>query len=102
MYIIVKGNTSAYYIRSLQFKVTNNEAKYEAMLVGLAITRALGANELNMKANSQVMVSQIMGEYLAKGEKFKDTCSRYTKGETISATSKSATFFVKTIGSLIN
>lgn len=53
------------------FKVTNNEAEYEAILARLTIVETLGTREVNIKADSQVVVGQVTGEYLAKSEKLK-------------------------------
>ena len=36
----------------LKFPITNNEAEYEALLVGLRIARALGAQQIMLKSDS--------------------------------------------------
>lgn len=66
MYVVLEDNIEAYYAIRLEFQVTNNEVRYEALLVGLAIVRASGESEVDMKTYSQVVVGQIIGEYLAK------------------------------------
>lgn len=40
----------------LAFKVTNNEAEYEALLAGLTIAISLGATKVEVKADSQVVI----------------------------------------------
>lgn len=41
----------------LLFKMTNNEAEYEALIARLSIARALGATKVEIKVNSQVVVN---------------------------------------------
>uniref|UniRef100_A0A2N9ES18 Uncharacterized protein n=1 Tax=Fagus sylvatica TaxID=28930 RepID=A0A2N9ES18_FAGSY len=50
----------------LQYTTTNNEAEYEALLVGLKATKTLGATELNVHSDSQLVVGQVNGDYKAK------------------------------------
>ena len=50
------------------FKATNNQVKYEALLVGLRVCIALGADELEICSDSQVMVNQVLDEYQARDE----------------------------------
>ena len=50
----------------LKFPVTNNEAKYEAILTGLRIARALGGENIMLKSDSQLVIGQVRGEYEAK------------------------------------
>ena len=47
----------------LDFATTNNEAKYEALVVGLDLAKAAGAENMIMHCDSQVMTSQINGDY---------------------------------------
>jgi ribonuclease HI len=65
-----RGEELAYAIR-IGFKTTNNEAKYEAVLAGLEIARELGAEDVEVRSGSQVIVCQIQGEYEVKGEHMK-------------------------------
>ncbi|XP_040996107.1 uncharacterized protein LOC121242287 [Juglans microcarpa x Juglans regia] len=69
VYIVTSEGKELYHTVRLEFKVTNNEAEYEAVLAVLAITRVLGGEEVEMKAKSQVVVGQITWEYLARGSK---------------------------------
>ena len=52
----------------LQFSTTNNEAKYEAVLLGLDLAKAAGAKVAIIHYDSQVMVGYINGDYKEKGE----------------------------------
>ncbi|XP_025628675.1 uncharacterized protein [Arachis hypogaea] len=45
------------------FPVSNNQAKYEALLAGLALAREVGAKILEVNTDSQVVSSQINGDY---------------------------------------
>uniref|UniRef100_A0A2N9HQX3 Uncharacterized protein n=1 Tax=Fagus sylvatica TaxID=28930 RepID=A0A2N9HQX3_FAGSY len=50
----------------LQYPTTNNEAEYEALLVGLKTAKILGATELDIRSDSQLVVGQVNGDYEAK------------------------------------
>ena len=50
----------------LQYPTTNNEAEYEALLTGLKMAKILGAAELDVLSNSQLVVGQVNGDYEAK------------------------------------
>uniref|UniRef100_A0A2N9GP47 Uncharacterized protein n=1 Tax=Fagus sylvatica TaxID=28930 RepID=A0A2N9GP47_FAGSY len=50
----------------LQYPTTNNEAEYEALLLGLNTARILGATELDVHSDSQLVVGQVNGDYEAK------------------------------------
>ncbi|KAK0596580.1 hypothetical protein LWI29_016986 [Acer saccharum] len=50
------------------FKATNNQAEYEALLAGLRVCIALGADELEIYSDSQVVVNQVLDEYQAREE----------------------------------
>ena len=50
----------------LQYPTTNNEAEYEALLVGLKTAKTLGATELDVRSDSQLVVGQVNGDYEAK------------------------------------
>ena len=57
------------YAVRLQFSVTNNEAEYEALLTGLSLAKALGAKNLIIQADSQLIIGQAKGDYEAKEER---------------------------------
>ena len=56
------------YAIHFQFKASNNEAEYEALLAGLDIARKLGAENLKIHCDSLLIVNQVKGEYQAKEE----------------------------------
>ena len=51
--------------------MTNNEAKYEAILIGLRIAKALGVRNLKPNLDSKLVVGQITKKYEAKEDKMK-------------------------------
>jgi ribonuclease HI len=55
----------------MDFKTTNNEAEYEAVIAGLTIAHELGAENVEVHTDSRVIAGHILGEYEAKGEKMK-------------------------------
>ena len=59
------------YEVQLQFLATNNEAKYESILTGLRIAKALGVRNLKLNFDSKLMVGQITNEYEAKEDRMK-------------------------------
>ncbi|KAK1575959.1 hypothetical protein Q3G72_009727 [Acer saccharum] len=60
-----EGDTMECAMR-FDFKATNNQAEYEALLAGLRVCIALGADELEIYSNSQVVVNQVLDEYQAR------------------------------------
>ncbi|GFY88915.1 hypothetical protein Acr_06g0008550 [Actinidia rufa] len=59
------GEQMEYAIR-IRFKATNNEAEYEALLAGLIVVVELRAQSLENFSDSQLVVNQVQGDYLAK------------------------------------
>ena len=55
----------------LDFVTTNNEAKYEALIAGLDLTKAAGAASVVIYCDSQVVANQVNGDYECKGERMK-------------------------------
>ena len=55
----------------LDFPTNNNEAKYEALVAGLDLTKAAGAENMIMHYDSQVITSQINGDYECRNERMK-------------------------------
>jgi ribonuclease HI len=51
----------------LEFKTTNNEAGYEAVMASLGMALELGAKSVEVWSDSQVIVGHIQGEFEAKG-----------------------------------
>lgn len=54
------------YALHFNFKASNNEAEYEALIAGLRIARELGAKQIRVYSDSQLVVNQIMDDYQAK------------------------------------
>ncbi|XP_074374562.1 uncharacterized protein LOC141714969 [Apium graveolens] len=48
------------------FKATNNQAEYEALIVGLKLAKSLGISRMTIHSDSQIVVKQTTGEYIAK------------------------------------
>ena len=46
----------------LGFLATNNEAEYEALLMGMAIVQKMGGKIVEVFSNSRLVVGQIKGE----------------------------------------
>ena len=55
----------------LDFPTTNNEAEYEALVVGLDLTKAASAENMIVHCDFQVITSQINGEYKCRSERMK-------------------------------
>jgi ribonuclease HI len=55
----------------LEFRTTNNEAEYEAVIAGLELALELGVESVENRSDSQVIVGHIRGEFEAKWEKMK-------------------------------
>ncbi|KAK0584361.1 hypothetical protein LWI29_011961 [Acer saccharum] len=50
------------------FKATNNQAEYESLIAGLRVCTVLGADEVEILSDSQVIVNQVLDEYQARDE----------------------------------
>ena len=50
----------------LGFSATNNEAEYEALLMGMTMVQKMGGKAVKMFSNSRVIVSQVKGELEAR------------------------------------
>ncbi|XP_059428650.1 uncharacterized protein LOC132162426 [Corylus avellana] len=55
----------------LEFKTTNNEAEYEAVIAGLGLAREMEEEFVEVRSDSQVIVGHIRGEFEAKGSKMR-------------------------------
>ncbi|XP_072071959.1 uncharacterized protein [Arachis hypogaea] len=55
-----------------EFLASNNQAKYEVLLVGLMLAKEVGAERLIVFNDSQVITSQINGTYQAKDPNMKN------------------------------
>ena len=55
----------------LDFPTTNNEAEYEALVVGLNLAKAVRATSVVIHYDSQVVANQVNGDCKCKGERMK-------------------------------
>ena len=55
----------------LDFLTTNNEVEYEALVAGLDLAKAAGAENIIIHCDSQVITSQINGDYECRNERMK-------------------------------
>ena len=53
----------------LDFSATNNEAEYEALLVGMAMVQRMGGKSIKLFSDSRLVVGQVRGEFEAKDER---------------------------------
>ncbi|VFQ73443.1 unnamed protein product [Cuscuta campestris] len=58
-------------IKGFQFRVSNNEAEYEALINGLKILGKLGVSKVQVYSDSRLVVGQITGKFEAKEERMK-------------------------------
>ena len=47
----------------MAFECTNNQAEYEALVIGLEILLELGAKDVQVIGDSQLILWQLIGEY---------------------------------------
>ncbi|XP_076910754.1 uncharacterized protein LOC143568485 [Bidens hawaiensis] len=62
-----EGHVFTYAIK-LDFKGTNNKAKYEAFLAGLRIAKKLGVKHFEARVDSMLFAGQINGTYEANND----------------------------------
>ncbi|VFQ72015.1 unnamed protein product [Cuscuta campestris] len=60
-----------YYAIRFQFRVSNNEAEYEALINGLKILSKMGVSRVQVYSDSRLVVGQITGEFEAKEERMR-------------------------------
>ena len=65
-----KGDIIECMIR-IDFPTINNEAEYEALVAGLDLVKATGAENMIIHCNSQVITSQINSDYKCRNERIK-------------------------------
>ena len=65
------GNTVATICRTLGVK-TNNQAEYLAVIAGLEKAISLGAKQVVLKSDSELVVRQLMGLYKVKNADLKE------------------------------
>lgn len=57
------------YAINLSFKVTNNKAEYEVLLVGLYLNKSLNVKMIHIYNDSQLIVKQVIEDYQARDTK---------------------------------
>ncbi|KAL0455803.1 UNVERIFIED_CONTAM: hypothetical protein Slati_0919500 [Sesamum latifolium] len=62
-----QGNEMEFAVK-FEFKASNNEAEYEALVLGMRIAQDVGASHLLAYSDSQLIVKQVNREYEAKEE----------------------------------
>jgi ribonuclease HI len=50
----------------LNFHCTNNVAEYEALMLGLKLLKKVGAKQIMVRGDSELIIKQVKGEYAAK------------------------------------
>ncbi|XP_055959724.1 uncharacterized protein LOC130014811 [Mercurialis annua] len=61
---------------SLTFKCTNNQAGYEALILGLEILMELGAKSIQVWGDSLLVIKQVSGEYKCESELLIRYCNK--------------------------
>ena len=61
-------------------EATNNVAEYRAVLLGIELGRELGASELELIGDSELIVRQLRGEYKVKQEHLRPLHASALKG----------------------
>nr|GFB78402.1 reverse transcriptase domain-containing protein [Tanacetum cinerariifolium] len=54
------------YALRFQFAASNNEAEYEALVVGLRIATQIGVKNVQANVDSKLVANQVLGTYVAK------------------------------------
>ncbi|XP_072071926.1 uncharacterized protein [Arachis hypogaea] len=88
--VILKSQNGVVIEQSVryEFPISNNQVKYEALLAGLTLAKEVGAKILEVCSDSQVVSSQVNGDYqtrdpllqqyLTKVNKLKEEFDRVT------------------------
>uniref|UniRef100_A0A803MS05 RNase H type-1 domain-containing protein n=1 Tax=Chenopodium quinoa TaxID=63459 RepID=A0A803MS05_CHEQI len=69
--VVLKSPQRDMIVQSIycDFKATNNEAEYKALIAGMTVASDLKATGVNVYSDSLLIVSQLNGEFAAKGLK---------------------------------
>ena len=59
----------------LSFSATNNEAEYEALLVGMAMVQKMGGKAMEIFSDSRLVVGQVKGELEARDVRMQEYLS---------------------------
>jgi len=82
--VVIKDSTGKLVKELARYlgQVTNNQAEYAALILGLKAAHSLGAKEVVVHADSELMVKQMNGVYKVKNPDLKD---RYTEASAAAA-----------------
>lgn len=69
------GKEISYVVR-LEFKATNNQAEYEALIVGLELAQAVRANKVKLWTYSQLVANHINEKFQPRDEKMEQYLRR--------------------------
>lgn len=67
------------YAFRFEFRATNNDAEYEAVLAGISISHFMGADGLIVCSDSQLVVGQVKSQFAAKCSRMKEYLLRVHK-----------------------
>lgn len=81
---ILSPDGEEFYRKKFLGEKTNNQAEYEAMLLAFEELGARGASHVLLRADSELMIKQMRGEYRVKNEnilplyrKARQSCERF-------------------------
>ncbi|XP_050215356.1 uncharacterized protein LOC126666527 [Mercurialis annua] len=76
--IVIVSSSGARFTMScsLNFKCTNNQAEYEALILGLEILMELGATAIQVWGDSMLVIKQVAGEYKCESELLIRYCNK--------------------------
>lgn len=79
--IILEGPGDLLIEQSLKFdfKASNNQAEYEALIAGMLLAQEMGAKNLRARSDSQLMTNQISREYQTKDQQLSKYLARVRK-----------------------
>ena len=66
----------------LGFSVTNNEAEYEALLMGMAMVQKMGGKTVKIFSDSRLVVGQVKGELEARDTRMQEYLSQVRRIQT--------------------
>ncbi|KAI3448580.1 hypothetical protein Pfo_005245 [Paulownia fortunei] len=68
-----------------EFKTSNNEAEYEALVRGLKMALELGVRQLSVFSDSRLVMQQVGGEFVAKEERMRNYVGHIPRAENAKA-----------------
>ncbi|XP_022154406.1 uncharacterized protein LOC111021683 [Momordica charantia] len=74
--LLAPGGERFEYALQFNFRTSNNEAEYEALLAGLRVAKGLGASHIKVFSDSQLIVNQIKEEYQTKDPRMEKYLSK--------------------------